>query len=134
MISKSTMERILDDVGNAFKRPLTPSDVSKHESQINALADYLCSISERGLIGCSMADTAWAAWEEIYAAFVNSIQVPNACPGPDGGLLMMWDSGGHRMELEFTPGEVPEVFYWNKRTGDGWHEDINTSGSDHNAQ
>ncbi len=48
------------------------------------------------------------------------LPVPDACPGPDGTLLLTWDRGEQHFELEFHPGERPMFFYANRETRELW--------------
>src|SRR2546423_15629017 len=83
------------------------------------LRAYLERAAGEGLISRSVSASCWRAWEDAASA-VPGLEVPDACPGPDGSLLLTWDRGEQHFELEFQPGEAPMFFYANRETKELW--------------
>lgn len=96
--------------------------VKRHE-RVKGLKSYLERVRQEGLISGDIADLALRAWNHLTAVTSSGLLVPDACPGPNGDLLYVWDRAHFHLELEFVPGTVPSFFYANRQTGEAWAVD-----------
>ena len=93
------------------------------QQRTTKLARYLDSIVAQELVARATADQAWHAWDRLRAALGDRLPVPDACPGPDGQLLLAWERSPHYLELEVFPAAPAEFFYRNESSGDLWETD-----------
>jgi len=71
------------------------------------LAVYLCSVVNQGCVQPHTAVFAWFLWKALRS----TVRMPNVAPGPNGQLLLMWNTGPHHLEAEIFPDGTVEYFY-----------------------
>jgi hypothetical protein len=72
---------------------------------------YKVATGPDAVIAPEMAHRAWRAWCQAWSASGFRLPVPDACPGPDGELIYVWDRGRYHLELELIPDGPDEFFY-----------------------
>lgn len=114
--------RLDADVYRVFQEAIWKTLSPEAERRL-ALHDYLDEVASAGDISKETAERAWEAWLHLNSKTGGCLPVPDAAPGPNGELLLVWDRGELHLELEIMPDGSPEFFSRNRTTGTLWGED-----------
>jgi hypothetical protein len=121
-------KRITKKSVNAANSPQSAYIVANWARRLKRVQEfrwYMERITVRGLISQATEREALLVWESLSSATSSAIGVPNAAPGNDGQLLLVWDSGQHHLEIEFQSGATPSLFYADRTAaGSSWELDI----------
>jgi hypothetical protein len=121
-------KRITKKSVNAANSPLSANvgaNWARRLKRVQGFLRYIENITVRGLISKATEREALLVWESLSSATSSAIGVPNAAPGNDGQLLLVWDSGQHHLEIEFESGATPSLFYADRTAaGSSWELDI----------
>jgi hypothetical protein len=84
------------------------------------LRTYFAMCTKRDFIDTAVADLGLNLWRKLSARLRGRVQVPDACPGVDGEILLTWDQGAHHLELEITSDLSATFFYMNTKSNECW--------------
>ena len=120
-------QRITVRAANASspRTQIVASTWAKRSSRVREFRAYIESVSTRALIAESTGREALQAWDSLNSLTSSAIGVPNAAPGNEGELLLVWDSERHHLEIEFGPAGLPTLFYADRITPSAsWELDL----------
>ena len=114
-----------------FVQPIIQSmQYVNQQKKTGELVSYIERNTDDGLLQGEHASGYLRVWNDLQLAIAKSgfqLQVPNACPGPDGDLLYTWDSGNDHFECELYPDGNVAYFYKNRKTKESWLLDTTIS-------
>ena len=99
--------------------PLMPR-LTERNRAIADLRRYVDMCEEGGFISARVRDAIWYTWQRLNSAVKDNLEVPDACPGSNGEILLTWDQGNDHFEVEIGPSTEVEFFYQNTKLGDSW--------------
>jgi len=91
-----------------------------HRARIQGFKDYLVMCEGRNSISALVHDRAWTIWEKMSNKMGGALEVPDACPGASGELLLTWDKDSDHFEVEVESNLYVSLFYVNSKKNLSW--------------
>jgi hypothetical protein len=100
--------------------PVAYEYASVRETRVIGLRDYLDMCLSSGAIAPNVGAMAWSIWRRIDSEAEGKLEVPDACPGPSGNMLLTWDRGRYHFEIEIESDLTIALFYLDRTVGQSW--------------
>ena len=88
--------------------------------RVQGLKSYLDLCVEQRFISGTVYRATWQMWNKMSARLNGVLEVPDACPGPDGDILLTWDRASEHFELEVGEDSRATFFYVDRKRKTSW--------------
>ena len=97
--------------------------IGNHTFRSKALDDYITLQVSQKEISEEVAICARLFIKRCQDYFLNTLETPDASPGPDGMFCFVWDREEHHLIWEIFENQESELFYRNRDTHKLWDID-----------
>jgi hypothetical protein len=93
------------------------------------LRTYLAMCARRNFIEPVVERLGVRIWQKLMLRVGGRLEVPDACPGPEGEVLFTWDRSSRHLELEITSDLRATLFYVDTKSNVSWECPVNANES-----
>lgn len=108
----------------AVKQALRSGRTQEQIARVKEFKDYISECERLCSISPDVATLVWRSWEKLDAAAAELLEVPDACPGFDGELLLTWDRNSDHFEMEVEADLQVTLFYVNSEKNLSWESHL----------